>query len=342
MPCPSLRVSLLLITGLASGFCAADVNQQYVFSSATELHSKSPLPPSEWELSNVVAERVVTVSDRNVILEGPSFTRQGDLVFSDSTDGHLMRLSRDKKLSRIAAFDGLTLGGTAIHRDGRIFVTVIKKDFSQGWIVSMQADGTDKKIIVPPDRGFIPNDIVFDKHGGFYFSDFRGSAVSGDGGAYYVSPDEQNIIPVLQHLSRANGIALSPDEATLWITEHAKNRLIRADLSAPTTIKPLGTYAPYSFTGTAPDSLRTDSNGNIYVAMMRQGRVLVFAPNGVPFAQILMPDRARGHNLATASLALSPDKNELYVVAGDLNGGGGAAIFRAPAFGHGKALFSHR
>jgi sugar lactone lactonase YvrE len=41
-------------------------------------------------------------------------------------------------------------------------------------------------------------------------------------------------------------------------------------------------------TGPAPDSMRIDADGNLYVAMHRQGRFMVFDPVGMPIGQILI------------------------------------------------------
>jgi lactonase len=64
--------------------------------------------------------------------------------------------------------------------------------------------------IVPREAGYLPNDLVFDAEGGFYFTDFRGISTDPKGGVYYVAPDSRTITPVLPRLAMANGIALCP------------------------------------------------------------------------------------------------------------------------------------
>ena len=120
--------------------------------------------------------------------------------------------------------------------------------------------------VVPATAGYMPNDLVFDAHGGLYFSDFRGISTEPKGGAYYVSPDSRTITPLLAHLAMANGIALSPDGKELWITEFSRNLLHRVELASPTEITPIGTAITYHFIGPAPDSMRADNDGNLYVA----------------------------------------------------------------------------
>ena len=190
--------------------------------------------------------------------------------------------------------------------------------------------------------GYLPTDLVFDAQGGIYFSDFRGISTEPKGGAYYVSPDFKTITPVMPHLAMANGIALSADGTDLWVTEFARNLLHRVELARPMTITPIGSAIPYHFIGPAPDSMRADNDGNVYVAIYSQGRVLAFNRNGIPIGQILLPGRDEGHNLLSTSLAIKPGTNDVYIVTSDGNGGQGATIFHAKAFAKALPLYSHQ
>jgi lactonase len=88
--------------------------------------------------------------------------------------------------------------------------------------------------------------------------------------------------------------------------------------------------------------MRADSDGNLYVAMYGQGRVLVFNRNGIPIGQVLLPGREEGHNLSSTSLAIRPGTDDLYIVTSDAAGGQGASIFHARAFAKALPLYSHR
>jgi sugar lactone lactonase YvrE len=93
----------------------------------------------------------------------------------------------------------------------------------------------------------------------------------------------------------------------------------------------------------APDSMRVDSDGNVYVAIYGQGRVLVFNKNGIPMGQILLPGRAdEGHNLQSTSMAIKPGTSDLYIVTNDGEGGEGATIFHAKGFAKALALYSYQ
>ena len=300
-----------------------------------------PIPPGERDLQSVVARPWFKVSDEGVPLEGPSFDRAGDLLFTDAGTGRILRLSSDRHLTTVVSANALNLGGLAIHVDGRIFAAGTG-GFKRGSIVSVRPDGSDMRTVIPAEAGYVVNDIVFDAKGGFYFTDFRGTSTNPKGGAYYVAPDLTTVTPVLPNLALANGVAQSPDGRTLWVTEFGRNLLHRVDLADATTPTPLGTTVAYHFTGPAPDSMRVDSDGNLYVALYGQGRVLAFNRNGIPIGQVLLPGRDDGHNLNSTSMALRPGTDELLIVTNDGTGGQGSTIFQARAFAKALPLFSHR
>ncbi|GAB3396274.1 SMP-30/gluconolactonase/LRE family protein [Azotobacter armeniacus] len=101
---------------------------------------------------------------------------------------------------------------------------------------------------------------------------------------------------MLPRLAMANGVALGPDEKALWATEFGRNLLHRIELADATTITPLGSAIAYHFTSPAPDSMRADADGNLYMAIYGQGRVLAFNRNGIPISQVLLPGREQGHH----------------------------------------------
>ena len=88
--------------------------------------------------------------------------------------------------------------------------------------------------------------------------------------------------------------------------------------------------------------MRADSDGNLYVAMYSQGRLLAFNKNGIPIGQVLLPGRDDGHNLQSTSMAIKPGTNDLFIVTSDGNGGQGATIFHAKVFAKALPLYSHQ
>ena len=142
-----------------------------------------PIPSSERGLQTVVAEPWFKVSDEALVLEGPAFDRDGNLLFCDVSGRRVLRLTPDKQLSTLVSLDQLGPGGLAVHKDRRVFIAAMVLTKGVGSIVPVEPDGSGMRTIVPPEAGYMPNDLVFDARGGFYFTDFRGASTDPKGGS---------------------------------------------------------------------------------------------------------------------------------------------------------------
>ena len=307
----------------------------------------APIPFAERNLPTAVAEPYFQVGDGSIALEGPAFDRHGNLLFVDVYGGRVLRLTPGRQLSTLYTAKDLHPAGIAIHRDGRIFVACVgpinaQGQFDSGCVIALDPDGSNRQTIVPPEAGHVVDDLVFDRSGGFYFTDFRGTSTEAAGGLFYVTPDDYDIVSVLPGMCAANGVALSPDDKVVWTTEYCANRLHRIELAAPGVRARGGVSVPYTFAGRAPDSMRTDADGNAYVALNWQARVLVFSPFGIPIGQILLPGREDNMYLKSTSLALVPGSRDLVIVARDVVKEGGAMIFTARGLAPGFPMFSHQ
>jgi lactonase len=307
----------------------------------------APISAAERDLPTVVAAPYFKVDDEPKALEGPAFDRRGNLLFVEIYGGRVLRLSAGRQLSTVYAEANLNPSGIAIHKDGRIFVAACGARntdgyFDAGSVIALDDHGSQRRTIVPSSAGHVPNDIVFDGDGGCYMSDFRGNSTHPAGGVFYLAAGDDSIRPVLPRMCAANGVALGPNGKVLWATEFAAGRLHRAELSAPGVVAQSGSSIPYHFIGPGPDSMRTDVDGNVYVAMNRQGRILVFSPYGIPIGQILLPGREKNHFLRCTSLALAPGSRDLLIVARDEVGGGGTMIFKSKGLADGLTLYSHQ
>ncbi len=144
-----------------------------------------------------------------------------------------------------------------------------------------------------------PNDIVFDTHGGFYFTDFGKlyPRFRMNGGLYYAMADGSRIVEVAYPLLMANGVGLSPDGATVYVAETESGRLWAFDLTAPGVAPRHSDMAPHGgrlVCGLGGhqrlDSLAVDTDGNIHVATLTTGAISVVAPDGRLIEQIMTGD----------------------------------------------------
>jgi gluconolactonase len=165
-----------------------------------------------------------------------------------------------------------------------------------------------------------PNDIVFDAHGGFYFSDL-GKTRARDrdhGGLYYALADGSHITEVAYPILTPNGVGLSPDGNTVYVAETETARLWAFDLTAPGIARkqpfpsPHGGRLVIGLGGFQRlDSLALESSGNICVATLVSGCISVISPDGQLLRQIPTGDPMTtnicfgGPGLRTAYVTLS-------------------------------------
>jgi gluconolactonase len=83
-----------------------------------------------------------------------------------------------------------------------------------------------------------PNDIVFDRSGGFCFTDLGKTRHSDRdwGSVHYAKIDGSHIVEVSHPFLTPNGIGLSPDERTLYVAETEGGRLWAFDIAYPGVI----------------------------------------------------------------------------------------------------------
>lgn len=298
---------------------------------------------SESELQTITAEPWVEISDKGLQLEGLNFDCDGQLFLLDVFEGNIFKVNPDtKEVTRPFKSKKENPAAIKIHKDGRLFICHLGDFKSTGGIFATTDKGDQfEEIISELNTEYCIDDMVFDRKGGFYFTDFRGYSTHPLGDVYYVSPDFQKVTPVIQNISVANGVALSTDERVLWVTETTTNRLHRIELEEDgVTIAPFGATIPYYFTGhEGPDSCCIDSDDNLYVAMYGQGRVLVFNKKGYPIGQILIPGRDEGHMLRSTHPQFIPGTNQLIICSNDIEMGGGSMLYTVNGFAKGHHSF---
>jgi gluconolactonase len=165
-----------------------------------------------------------------------------------------------------------------------------------------------------------PNDLVFDGHGGFYFTDL-GKARERDrdwGGVYYATADGRHIAEIIHPILTPNGIGLSPDGRVLYVAETETARLWAWDVTAPGVLVKAAFPSPHGGRLVAGlggfqrfDSLAVSANGEICVGTLINGAVSVISPTQGLLRQVAMPDMFctnlcfGGPELRTAFITLS-------------------------------------
>ncbi len=239
--------------------------------------------------------------------EGPIAMDDGSIILVEIARGTLSRVTPDGKISVIADLGGgpngaaigpdgavyvCNNGGFAWHKQGDLlFPGHAAKDYSGGRIERVDiSTGKSERIYESCDGHDLkgPNDIVFDKEGGFYFTDLGKSypRKRDAGGVYYAQPDGSNIIEIEHNLVTPNGCGLSPDGKWLYYADTTPGRLWRYEIGGPGKIVPKVGFGPRAhLIATMPglqyfDSLAVTASGNVCVATIFNGGITSITPEG--------------------------------------------------------------
>ncbi len=240
--------------------------------------------------------------------EGPVAMEDGSVILVEIARGTLTRCWNGR--TEVIAELGGGPNGAAIGPDGAMWVCNnggfryverggvmiphgVPEDYSGGRIerVDLSTGKVERVYDQCGDyklRG--PNDIVFDKSGGMWFTDYgKDHGRTRDKGAiYYALPDGSKIIEAEFGSSGYNGIGLSPDETVVYAAETSAGRLWAFDIAGPGKfVREKGRLAGRNVAavseGAAPqffDSLAVTASGKVCVATLLEPCISMIAPDG--------------------------------------------------------------
>ncbi len=293
----------------------------------------SPIPTS----SASAAE--TPIADKVLGPEGPLFV-DGKLYYVAWNPGSL--LVWDGKTSKVINnAPGCSHNGLALTPRRTLLLACSD---AHGAIVELDLSGRELRRWQADDRGrgFDGgiNDIVVTANGGAYatvFGPFAEKPTAIVGRILYMAADSDRWTEVADDLNYANGVAVSPDQKTLYLDEMGSNSVIsfaiapNGQLSNRANFVRLDVLIPAKARKwwAGPDSLKVDSKGDLYVAQFYGGRILKISPGG---KLLHVFDIAAGNG--TTNLAFGPGEKDLYVSvvrnADDLAGKAEGSIVRIP------------
>lgn len=274
--------------------------------------------------------------------EGPTFDRAGNLYFSDVRGDRILRHAPSGRLDTFRHPANFANGMLCDDQD-RLWVCEEGRGGADGWPRITRTDlGTgETHVVVAAHSGARlrgPKDITFDGQGRIYFTDgsrpFFLDAVAGSepttpGSAVYRIDPDDTVSRILDwtEVAEPNGIAVSPDDRTLYVIENnphvgGRRQLVAFDLT--TGGAALGRRVLHDFgQGRSGDGLSVDEAGNLWVAaglnaprglaetLDNRAGVYVFAPAGRLLDIVPIPE-----DTVTNTAFGGPDMGTLYVTAG--------------------------
>lgn len=274
--------------------------------------------------------------------EGPVAMPDGSVILTEINGGRITRVAPDGTVVRLGPAaggpNGLARGpdgmlylcdnGGSRYVPGHFMGQGPAADYQGGCIARVDPATGERQVLYREVNGrrlSAPNDIVFDRQGGFWFTDMgkRYATHRDHGGLYYALPDGSSIREVAYPILSANGIGLSPDERVVYVADCETATLWAFDIEAPGVVRKHPFPSPHGgrcIGGLAGfcrfDSLALEASGNIAVATLVTGVITVFAPDGRVVREIAMPDSHPtnlcfgGPDMRTAWITLS-GKGEL-------------------------------
>jgi gluconolactonase len=286
-------------------------------------------------------------------LEGPAVDASGNVFFSDIAGNRILKMDPKGVVTTFRADSGRT-NGNCFDAQGRLVSCeggeqgpgrrrMVRTDMKTGE-VTVLTDKYDGK------RYNSPNDCCADGKGRIWFTDPRYGAdrsdLEMDVEAVYCIDDKGKVTRVLtqKEIDRPNGIAVSPDDKTLYVIDsHPKvggNRKIWAfDLAADGTLAKQRVVYDFG-KGRGGDGMRVDMKGNLWVAAGinkprgNEGEsldvpagVYVISPEGKLLGRVPIPE-----DLTTNVAFGGPERKTLYVTAGK-------TLYRFPVNVSGYAVY---
>jgi gluconolactonase len=238
--------------------------------------------------------------------EGPLWLpKENSFVFSDIPNDTIFREDETVFRKPSGKSNGLTL-----DRQGRM---VICEHWNRR-VVRLEPDGKET-VLAQHYQGKLlnsPNDLIVRSDGTIYFSDppfglmYFGPKREAelDVNAVYMIARDGIVTRVIADMRMPNGLALSPDEKTLYVSDDIDEGYVRAyDVADDGSLSKPRMFAE----GLEPDGMKVDVQGNLWCTSRFD--VVVFRPDGSPLGSITFPQK-------TANLAFGgADSRTLIVTA---------------------------
>jgi gluconolactonase len=218
----------------------------------------------------------------------------GTMLFANNDASNVMQLDPATGLAAIIHDDVNTGGAVSRSKNGALFVV------SRGLGASILQLEPERKVLANSFNGEpleciggVLNDLTADSRGGVYLS------ITG-GGVFYANP--QGVMTQYgEGLPGANGIILSPDETTLYVTNGPI--VVAFDVQADGSLSNQREFGRLRG-GQGGDGSAVDADGRVYVST--GSSVDVFAPDGAFLGTIPGPQGLHGTAIG------GPDKKTLF------------------------------
>jgi gluconolactonase len=245
------------------------------------------------------------------LIEAPVWDDDRGLIFSDVLNGGVWRLGLDGATTPVVP-KRRGVGGMALHAAGGLVMS--------GRDISYAGPAGEGSILLTPaaaDDAVGFNDLTTDRAGRIYVGSLAFRVFGGDepkpGKLWRINLDG-SVEAMSDGVMLTNGLGFSPDGTRLYHSDSRAPGVRVYDVASDGGVGPWRLFASLGDRST-PDGLKVASDGSVWVADARGGRVAVFEPDGTHRMDLQVP-----LPMVTSLCFGGGDLRDLYVVTGSDHG----------------------
>lgn len=244
-------------------------------------------------------------------VEGPVWVDDLGLLFSDIPENKIYLFSIDSTISVYKTPSGNS-NGLRLDKDGNLLLCQhgprqIGRLEETMDITALATHYNGLRLNSPNDLHIASDNSIFFTDPPYGLNDQGGTSELGYNGIYHLMPSGK-LYMLDNSLSRPNGIALSPDEKKLYVTDCEVRRIHVWDVINDSTISNKKQVASMQGAGCA-DGMKVDSNGFLYST--GPGGIWIYKPDGTFVKTISVPGQTTNCAFGGA------DGKTLFVTSGN-------------------------
>lgn len=206
-------------------------------------------------------------------IEGPAFDKKGNLyVVNFKKEGTIGVVKPDGKVELFIELPkGSVANGIKFDREGNMYLA----DYTGHNVLKVDMKSKAISTYVHNESFNQPNDIIVNNKNQFFASDPNWKA--GTGQLWRIDAGGKAVL-LEDKMGTTNGIALSPDEKTLYVNESVQRKIWAYEVDASGNISNKRLFADFPDFGF--DGMACDNQGNLFVTRHGKGTIAILSPEG--------------------------------------------------------------
>lgn len=239
--------------------------------ATNQVHSKSLFEATDWVTDNTFTTGV----------EGPAVDKHGDLyAVNFMQQGTIGKVTGKDEVTKLVSLKNGSIGnGIRFDSEGYMYIadyvnhnvlTISALDLAKGGDLS-----TKVKVFAHNAKMNQPNDLAIMDNGILFASDPNWQHSTGN----LWRINQQGETTLLEaNMGTTNGVEVSPDNNTLYVNESVQRKVWRYDLDSKGNVSNKALLIEFNEHGL--DGMRTDKQGNLYIARYGAGVIAVVSAKG--------------------------------------------------------------